>query len=94
NILIGMISPGMLITENWFEEQQELSDEEWQNIRPQLDMMCDYVDTVMPWLAQQILTNTENGKRIAWMTNGKMLQRFVRTKLLGQKRDLFSRYGL
>ncbi|HJP04247.1 MAG: SDR family oxidoreductase [Gammaproteobacteria bacterium] len=94
NILVGMISPGMLITENWFEEQQELSDAEWQKIKPQLDMMCDYVDTVTPWLAEQILTNTESGKRIAWMTSGRMLQRFVRTKLLGRKRDLFSRYGL
>jgi hypothetical protein len=84
----------MLITENWFEEQQELSDAEWKKIKPQLDMMCDYVDTVTPWLAEQILTNTESGKRIAWMTSGRMLQRFVRTKLLGRKRDLFSRYGL
>lgn len=94
NILIGMISPGMLITENWFEEQKELSDAEWQEIKPQLDMMCDYVDTATPWLAEQILANTVSGKRIAWMTGGKMLRRFVRTKLFGQKRDMFSRYGL
>ena len=33
NITIGMISPGMLITENWFDEQAELSEEEWQKIR-------------------------------------------------------------
>lgn len=94
NILVGMISPGMLITENWFEEQKELTDEEWQAIKPRLNLLCDYVDTVTPWLTEQILANTVSGKRIAWMSPGKMLQRFARARLFGEKRDLFSRYGL
>ena len=94
NILIGMISPGMLITENWFEEQKELGDEEWQKIRPILNILCDHVETVTPWLTDEILSNTKGGKRISWLSGGKMLQRFLSAKLLGRKRDLFSRYGL
>ena len=93
-IVIGMISPGMLITENWFEEQGELSDEAWQKIKPQLNLLCDYVETVTPWLTEQILTNRKSGQRIAWMSTGRMLRRFIGVKLLGRKRDLFSRYGL
>jgi NAD(P)-dependent dehydrogenase (short-subunit alcohol dehydrogenase family) len=94
NIRIGMISPGMLITENWFDEQNKLSPDEWQKIRPLLNVLCDYVETVTPWLTEQILANEKNGRRIAWMTGGKIMKRFVGAKLLGRKRDLFTRYGL
>lgn len=93
-IVIGMISPGTLITENWFEEQKELSEEEWQQIKPTLNMICDYVDTVTPWLVQQILANRKSGARIAWMSTGKMLGRVIQTKVLRRERDMFSRYGL
>ena len=93
-IIIGMISPGMLITENWFEEQKKLGENEWQKIRPLLNVLCDHVETVTPWLADEIIANTESGKRIAWMSTGKMMKRFFAAKMLGRKRDLFSRYGL
>jgi short-subunit dehydrogenase len=93
-IIIGMISPGMLITENWFEEQKKLGDTEWQKIKPLLNVLCDYVETVTPWLTDQIIANTESGKRIAWMSTGKMMKRFFGAKVLGRKRDLFSRFGL
>jgi short-subunit dehydrogenase len=94
NIVIGMISPGMLITANWFEEQAELPDDEWQKLKPILNILCDHVSTVTPWLTDEILANTESGKRIAWMSGGKMLKRFIDAKVLRRKRDLFSQYGL
>jgi len=94
NMVIGMISPGMLITENWFDEQALMSDAEWQEIRPTLNVLCDYVDTVAPWLTDQVLANKDSGKRIAWMTGGKIMKRFIDAKLLGRKRDLFARYDL
>jgi short-subunit dehydrogenase len=94
NILVGMISPGTLITDNYFEEQKLLSDEEWLEVRDTLNMICDHVDTVAPWLVEQILANRKNGYRIRWMTNSKMLGRVINTKVLGRKRDVFSRYGI
>lgn len=93
-ILVGMISPGMLITENWFDQQKQMSPEEWQKIRPILNILCDYVETATPWLVEQVLANRESGKRIAWMSTGKLLGRFVQAKVLGRQRDLFSRYDL
>ena len=93
-ITIGTISPGLLITENWFDEQKEMRPEDWQKIRPLLNILCDYVETSTPWLVDQMLTNRKSGKRIAWMTTGKILGRFVGAKLFGQKRDLFARFGL
>jgi len=59
-----------------------------------LNVLCDYVDVVTPWITEQILANTQSGKRIAWLTGGKIARRFFDAKVLGRKRDLFTRYGL
>ncbi len=93
-IIIGAISPGMLITENWFEEQKAMSAEDWQKLRPVLNVLCDHVETATPWLVEQVLANRQSGRRIAWLSTGKLLGRFLRARLPGQQRDLFSRYGL
>lgn len=93
-ILVGAISPGMLITENWFEEQKQMPAEEWQKMRPVLNVLCDHVETSTPWLVEQILANTKTGRRIAWMTSGKLAGRFASAYLFRRKRDLFARYGL
>jgi len=94
DIIVGSISPGMLITENWFDEQQYVSDEDWAKIKPTLNILCDYVEDVCPWLVDEVLANTESGKRIAWLTGGKMMKRFFDAKVLRKKRDLFDRYDL
>ncbi len=93
-IIIGAISPGMLITENWFEEQKQIDPAEWQKIRPILNILCDYVETSTPWLVEQMLGNRQSGRRIAWMSTGKLLGRFLKARLPGPKRDLFARFGL
>jgi NAD(P)-dependent dehydrogenase (short-subunit alcohol dehydrogenase family) len=94
NIIIAAISPGMLISDNWFEEQAQLSPEAWQKIRPLLNILCDHVDTSTPWLVEQVLANTESGGRIAWLNTGRIMGRFFDAYVLRRKRDLFSRYGL
>lgn len=93
-IVIGMISPGMLISENWFEEQKQVPAEEWRKIRPLLNVLCDYVETATPWLVEQILANRDSGRRIAWLSTGRVTRRFVDAYVLRRKRDLFARYGL
>tara|TARA_Y100000588_G_C14248078_1_gene922277 strand:+ start:1593 stop:2402 length:810 start_codon:yes stop_codon:yes gene_type:complete len=94
NIVVGTISPGILITENWLNEQKRLSPEAWKKIRPMINMIADQVETAAPWIVGQMIENKKSGKRIAWLTPWKIITRIVQTKLLGQKRDLFSRYGL
>lgn len=93
-VLVAMISPGMLISDNWFEEQKQMTPEEWVKIRPLLNVLCDYVETSTPWLVEQVLANRAPGKRIAWMTTGKLLGRFVGAYVFRRKRDLFARFGL
>ena len=67
---------------------------EWPKIRPLLNVLCDYVETATPWLVEQVLANREPGKRIAWLTNGKITKRFFDAYVLRRKRDLFARFGL
>ena len=93
-LVIGAISPGMLISENWFEEQKAISAEEWRKVRPILNVLCDYVETATPWLVEQVLANRESGRRIAWLTTGRMMRRFFDAYVLRRKRDLFTRFGL
>lgn len=93
-LMIGSISPGMLISDNWFDEQQYLSEEEWLKIKPTLNALCDYVETATPWLVDEVLANRKYGRRIAWLTGGKIMKRLFEAKVLGKKRDLFSRFGL
>ncbi len=92
--VIGAISPGMLISDNWFEEQKALTPAEWQQIRPLLNVLCDYVETATPWLVAQVLANRRSGRRIAWLTTGKLMRRFFDAYVLRRRRDLFSRFGL
>lgn len=93
-LMIGSISPGMLISDNWFDEQKHLTEEEWLEVKPVLNTLCDYVETATPWIVDEVLANKTYGKRIAWLTGGKIMKRFFDAKVLGKKRDLFSRYGL
>ncbi|MDH3511107.1 MAG: SDR family oxidoreductase [Gammaproteobacteria bacterium] len=93
NIIIGRISPGMLITDNWLEEQKLESEKQWQSLRPMLNILCDDVETVTPWLVDQILANKQSGKRIAWITTGRIMKRFIAARF-GKKRDILSKYGI
>jgi NAD(P)-dependent dehydrogenase (short-subunit alcohol dehydrogenase family) len=93
-IIVGSISPGMLITENWFAEQKHLDPAEWEATKPILNVLCDHLETAIPWLTDEVLKNKKSGKRIAWLTTGKITKRFMQAYVLRQKRDMFSRYDL
>ena len=93
-LMIGMISPGMLLSDNWFEEQKQMSPEQWRKMKPILNILCDHVETAAPWLTEQVLDNRDYGRRIAWLSNNEITKRFFKAYVLRQKRDLFSKYGL
>lgn len=93
-LMVGMISPGVLLSDNWFAEQRRMSPEQWRKMKPVLNILCDHVETAAPWLTEQVLENKEYGRRIVWLSNNKLAKRFFKAYVLRQKRDLFSRYGL
>ena len=55
-----------------------------------VNILSDHVDDVAPYLVEKMLASTKNGDAIAWLTNGRMMKKFLR----GGKDDKLARYGL
>lgn len=86
-VLVGSLSPGMVVTEMLTDEAQD-NPQEWKSTRRVFNILADRVETVTPWLAERILENKKHGARIRWLTPGKVLKRFALSPF--RSRDLFS----
>ncbi len=86
-VRIGTILPGILLSDGFAREARQLDPAEWSRLRRQLDMLADRVEDVAPWLAEQVLAAGEHGRRIRWLTNGKITARML-SGLLGRKRGV------
>jgi len=75
-IIVGALSPGMVMTD--LITQQYTSDPEaWAKAKPIFNILADRPETVTAWMVPQILANQQNGKSIAWLTQTKILARFI-----------------
>lgn len=75
-IIIGTISPGMVITDLLMKPIDEDSHDRKQ-FEKIVNILADKVETVTPFLVQKMIKNKKNGKAINWLTNGKILKRFL-----------------
>lgn len=89
SVRVGQIRPGILITEGWLREAAA-APEQVEKQRKLLNVLCDHVDDVAPYLVERMLASTGNGDAIAWLTTGRMTRKF----LVPRKRDVLARYGL
>ena len=89
SVRVGQISPGILITDGWLREAAA-APEQVQSQRKMLNILCDHVDEVAPYLVERMLGSTKNGDAIAWLTTGRMTRKF----LVPRKQDVLARYGL
>ncbi|WP_030907906.1 SDR family oxidoreductase [Streptosporangium amethystogenes] len=88
-VRIGQVRPGILITEGWLREAAA-APEQVDRQRKLLNILCDHVDDVAPYLVERMLASTRNGDAIAWLTTGRMTRKF----LIPRRRDVLGRYGL
>lgn len=86
---IGYISPGIVVTHLLLKDRETMPPEAWARARKTYNILADRVETVTPWLAEQILADSRHGTRIAWLTKGKAMGRML-AALFGKKRDLFA----
>ncbi len=86
-IIVGALSPGMVLTDLILKRYQGRPTEEWESARRIFNILADHVDTVTPFLTERVLSNQKNGARIQWLTPGKAAWRFMTSGLV--KRDLF-----
>jgi NAD(P)-dependent dehydrogenase (short-subunit alcohol dehydrogenase family) len=87
-IIVGAISPGIVVTDLITGQYSEQQAELWERSKKVLNILADRVETVTPWLAEQILANQKTGVRIAWLTRAKAIQRFLGASF--SKRNLFA----
>ena len=66
----------------------DLGSDEWQKTKKIMNILADTVETVTPWLAENILKTDKDGARVAWLTRGKAFRRFASAGF--NKRDLFA----
>lgn len=85
-IIVGALRPGMVATD-MVTRSYESKPEEWAKVKGLFNILSDRVETVTPWLARKMLENKKNGVRITWLTNRKLIWRFLTAPI--RKRDVF-----
>jgi NAD(P)-dependent dehydrogenase (short-subunit alcohol dehydrogenase family) len=84
--IVGAIAPGMVITDMITDQYKERP-EDWEQGKRIFNILADHVETVVPWIADQVLANETNGARIAWLSRTKIMGRFLTARF--RDRDLF-----
>ena len=79
-VLVGYMSPGIVITDLSLRDRGKMPPERWAFVKKIYNIIADRVETVTPWLVDHVLANTEHGARIAWLTRGKSLRRFLMSR--------------
>jgi len=75
-IIAGSISPGMVATHMLLKDIKG-SPKEQEATKRKLNILADKVETVAPWIAEQVLNNKTKGTDIAWLTRSKIIWRFL-----------------
>jgi NAD(P)-dependent dehydrogenase (short-subunit alcohol dehydrogenase family) len=84
-VIIGTISPGMVLTDLLIEPLRKNPPNKKQMIRI-YNILANDVDTVTPFLVRKMTENRKNGAKIAWLTSGKVLMKFLMAPF--SKRDV------
>lgn len=75
-IVVGGLRPGMVATK-LITAQYEGRAEEWKRSERIFNIVSDRVETIVPWMAERILSNQKNGAHIHWLSPPKMMGRFL-----------------
>lgn len=87
NVKIGSLSPGMVVTD-FVSDQYKGREDEYQRAKDAFNLFGDRVETVTPWLVENMLKNDKTGARFQWLTQTKFFGRLFLSRF--KKRDLFS----
>jgi len=82
------LSPGIVLTDLLLHDIASTSPAEQERTQRIYNILADTVETVTPWLVDNILMPQKSGARIAWLTDAKAGQRFIMS--LFKKRKLFN----
>jgi NADP-dependent 3-hydroxy acid dehydrogenase YdfG len=83
-VLLGTISPGIVVTD-LLEESKDEDPERWEKTKRMYNILADKVETVAPYLVEQVLAAEKPGTAIRWLTNGKAALRFLSQPIVRRK---------
>jgi NAD(P)-dependent dehydrogenase (short-subunit alcohol dehydrogenase family) len=91
-VKIGFISPGMVITDLLINDLKRMTPERQAEVKTIFNILADTVETVTPYIVEEVLKDTATGSRIDWLTMEKAQARFEDPVYL--ERDLLSQFGI
>ncbi len=86
-ILVGALSPGLVITEGFLREHAKMDAEAAGQRRDWVNLIADHPETIGRWAARIVDENTRNGRIFTWLTPRK-----IRDRRKARPRDILSRY--
>jgi NAD(P)-dependent dehydrogenase (short-subunit alcohol dehydrogenase family) len=75
-VLVGIIRPGMVLTDMLMGENAR-SSPDWEANQRIFSILAEPVEVVTPFLARKILVNHKNGTLISYLTGSRALMRFL-----------------
>jgi len=91
-VQIGTLGPGMVVTDFMLNDLKKMPEGERAQAKTIYNMLADKVETVTPFLVENILKNDKTGTKIDWLTDEKANARFEDEYYL--TRDLLSEFGV
>jgi NAD(P)-dependent dehydrogenase (short-subunit alcohol dehydrogenase family) len=86
-VVVAQIRPGMVVTEGMLREaRRDMTN--FEKHRRVMNILCDEVSTVAPWLVDRILAKPKHGREISRMTTGRVARKFL-VSMVQRPRDLF-----
>lgn len=88
-VIVGTVSPGMVLTDLTMTQIRKNPENSKRLIRI-YNILANEADTVAPFLVHKMIDNTRHGAKISWLTNWKVIKRFLIAPF--SKRDIVTRY--
>ncbi len=91
-VQICTLGPGMVVTDFMLDDLRQLPEDKREETKIVYNILADKVETVTPFLVEEILKNDKTGAKIDWLTMEKANARFEDEFYLN--RDLLSEFGI
>lgn len=83
-VLLGTISPGIVVTD-LLEESKDEDSARWEKTKKMYNILADKVETVVPFIAAEVLKADKQGAAIRWLTTPKAIWRFMSAGITRRK---------
>jgi NAD(P)-dependent dehydrogenase (short-subunit alcohol dehydrogenase family) len=83
-VLLGTISPGIVVTD-LLEESKDEDPARWEKTKRMYNILADTVETVAPFIVAKVLEADKPGTAIRWLTNSKAALRFLSQPILKRR---------